>query len=359
MRIGIVTQPLHTNYGGILQNYALQQVLKRMGHEVWTIDYNRLNWFDWVDCAWRVVVHKMLGHDKKFPITPPEKERQEMPLRRFVENYISLTEPRTRVFKRGIIKKYAFDAIVVGSDQVWRPRYNYDVVDCFLRFAKKLPLRRIAYAASFGTDKWELTAKQTTKCAALAKQFDGISVREKSAVKLCKCYLGVEAEYVFDPTLLLDSADYMELCKEISRRDPFVFAYILDKSEDKLRQIKDFAKRNRLGYLIKSAESSSVEDTVELWLSYFRDAAFVITDSFHGTVFSIIFNKDFYVFGNTDRGNSRFESLLSSVHIQSRILSGAIPRADSKIDWDEVNALREEIVHFSLNCMIKFIHKER
>lgn len=349
MKIGIITQPLHANYGGILQNYALQQVLKRMGHEVWTVDYGRFGWLHWLDNAWRIVAHKLLGHKARFGMTPPERRRQEKPLRRFVYKYISLTEPRTKCFERETIYKYAFDALIVGSDQVWRPRYNYDVADCFLKFAGTMPVKRVAYAASFGTDEWELTKEQTAECAQLAKRFDGISVREKSGVALCKEHLGVEAVHVLDPTLLLHAEDYAEVCKDIPKRKPFVFAYILDESEDKQRQIKEFAARHNLDYFIKSADATvSMDDTVELWLSYFRDAAYVITDSFHGTAFAINFNKDFYVFGNADRGNSRFDSLLGALGLEDRLITGGIPTCEERICWDEINRLRENKETFSL-----------
>lgn len=342
MKIGIVTQPLHANYGGVLQNYALQQVLKRMGHEVWTLDYWKYDWLNWADMAWRVLSHKMLGHQVKFGRTPAEQRQFEVPLRRFVNKNMSLTTPRTKRFSKKTVQKYALEALVVGSDQVWRPIYNYDVSDCFLKFAQGLSVKRVAYAASFGTDAWEFTDAQTSECAALAKQFDGISVREKSGVGLCKDHLGVSAVHVLDPTLLLQAEDYAALCKDIPQRKPFIFAYILDKSEDKINSIQRFAEQRGLPYYIKSADSGvSMEDSIELWLSYFRDAAFVITDSFHGTAFSINFNKDFYVYGNAQRGNSRFDSLLGQLGLQDRIIKGKIPtETDNSIDWNKINQLK-------------------
>lgn len=359
MKIGIITQPLASNYGGILQNYALQQVLKRMGHEVWTIDYNTFNWANWFDNAWRVVAHKLLGHEAKFAPTPSQRLQQEKPLRNFALKHINLTTPRTHRYERSIVRKYGLDAIVVGSDQVWRPQYNYKIEDSFLQFVKGMPLKRIAYAASFGTDEWEFSPRQTLRCCALAKQFDAISVRETSGVDLCKEYLGVEAIQVIDPTLLLYAEDYMPLCNDIPQRKPFVFAYILDQSEEKLQQIKRFAASKYLGYFIKSADASiSEDDSIELWLSYFRDAAYVITDSFHGTAFAVNFNKDFYVFGNANRGNSRFESLLSAFHLQERMISGTIPQQETMIDWNEVNVWREGEVKKALewvkiNCVLQ------
>ena len=354
MKIGIVTQPLHANYGGVLQNYALQQVLKRMGHDVWTIDYRKYDWLNWADMAWRVLAHKLLGHKVKFGRTPAEQRQFEMPLRRFVNRYMQLTVPRTKKFTKHTVRRYALDALVVGSDQVWRPVYNYDIRDCFLKFAQGLPVKRVAYAASFGTDAWEFTKEQTAECAALAKEFDGISVREKSGVGLCRDRLGVEAVHVLDPTLLLQAEDYAALCKDIPRRKPFVFAYILDKNEEKLQAIRRFAEQRGLPYYIKGAdEGVSMDDTIELWLSYFRDAAFVITDSFHGTAFTINFNKDFYVFGNAQRGNSRFDSLLGQFELQDRIIKGKIPETNTLIDWYKVNQLKAVAITNSMEWLMK------
>ena len=129
--------------------------------------------------------------------------------------------------------------------------------------------------------KWEFTQQQTEQCAVLAKRFDGISVREKSGVALCNKYLGVNATHVLDPTLLMKSQDYIKLCSHISKREPFIFAYVLDESEEKIKSIVRFAECRGLPYIIKGADNTvSDDDTIELWLSYFRDAAFVVTDSF-------------------------------------------------------------------------------
>lgn len=348
MKIGILTQPLSCNYGGFLQNYALQQVLRCMGHEPWTLDYQKYTWLNYVDTLLRILIHKLLGHKVSFCQTPPQLRNQETPLRRFAEKNISLTK-RTRRFKRRIITDYEFEAIVVGSDQVWRPKYNYRVEDCFLGFVGSLPLRRIAYAASFGSDEWEFSSKQTVRCAALAKRFDAISVREGSGVKLCKDYFGVEATHVLDPTLLLTAEDYTALCRDLPQKVPFVFAYILDLDELKQQEIMAFAKAKGLPCVIKSADSCiDQNDSIEKWLSCFRDAAYVITDSFHGTVFSIIFNCEFYVYGNEDRGNARFDSLLNVFGLQSRKVTSILSNALEPIEWVEINKKRTSEIKKSL-----------
>lgn len=337
MKIGILTQPLVANYGGILQNYALQTVLKRMGHEVWTIDYCKYTWIDWLDNSWKVLALKILGYNVKFSKMPPVRRAVERPLRRFAHKNITLTAPRTKYAEKHIVKKYAFDAIVVGSDQVWRPKYNPRIEKMFLSFCKDLPIKRIAYAASFGTDEWELTTEQTQICVPLAQKFDAISVREVSSVALSCNHLNVEAAHVLDPTLLLTNEDYLRLCSDMPYKEPFIFAYILDQNEEKLKMIKDFAVSKGLPYLIQSADAGvSDDDSIELWISRFRDAAYVITDSFHGTAFSIIFGKNFFVIGNKRRGNSRFESLLGLFDLQDRIIEDS-EFSNCQIDWNHVN----------------------
>lgn len=340
MRVGIITQPLTANYGGILQNYALQTILRRLGNEVITFDLLKYTWVDWSYAFLKNIIKRIIGRKPGVLITPTQKNKREKPLRTFVNKNINLTT-RARRLSKSQIENYHIDALVVGSDQVWRPIYNYCIEDMFLKYAEELDVKRIAYAASFGTDNWEFSQVQTDNCAALAKQFKAISVREDSGVGLCREHLGVEATHVLDPTLLLSSNEYNELCKDIPKREPFVFAYILDKDEQKAAEIKAFAEAKGLPYFIKSA-GPNIEstDSIELWLSYFRDASYVITDSFHGTAFSINYRKDFFVYGNEKRGNSRFESLLGLFQLNHRIIEHIAPNCKA-IDWDLVSTIHE------------------
>lgn len=336
MKIGILTQPLMRNYGGILQNYALQTILRRMEHEVYTFDLLKYTWKDWSIVYIKTIVKKIIGREAKFPITPTKKKQIEKPLRKFVHKNIALTT-RVRKITWDLVEKHNLDTLVVGSDQVWRPIYNYSIEDMFFRFADGKGIKKVAYSASFGVDQWEFSPAQTKDCALLAKKIDAISVREASGVELCKKYLGVEATHTLDPTLLLTAEDYNTLCKHIQKREPFVFAYILDMDERKVAEIKSFAQAKGLPYFIKSADNDVKDtDSVELWLSYFRDAAFVVTDSFHGSAFSINYNKDFFVFGNANRGNSRFDSLLSLLNLNHRMVENINPNAQA-INWNEVN----------------------
>ena len=341
MKIGIITQPLSSNYGGILQNYALQQTLVRLGHQPYTFDLGRFNWLDWSIVVVKVTIKKLLLYKCNFPITPIRQQKKEAPLRRFVYKYISLAKPRVTRLSSSLVRKNRIDALVVGSDQVWRPMYNYKIEDMYLSFAECLNMRKVAYAASFGTEQWEYSLPQQQRCAQLAKKFDAISVREESGVQLCKDYLGVEAKHVLDPTMLLCADDYNKLLEGIApiEQEKYLFVYMLDITEEKLKYVESVADKLKLKLLVKSAGAKvSDSDSIEQFLLEFRDAEYVITDSFHGTVFSILYNKDFVVLGNEKRGQARFGSLLRLLGLESRLINN-LSKIESvgDIDWLNVN----------------------
>lgn len=347
MKIGIVTQPLRANYGGILQNFALQHILRMMGHEVYTFDYGKYTFTKWICLLIKHLLKKMLGRNSEFPLLPKSKMKNEASLRRFVDNNISLTTPRNKCLDLSVVNRYRFDAIIVGSDQVWRPKYNNSIKDMFLSFVKDQNIRRIAYAASFGTGSWEFTERQEMTCKALAQRFDAISVREYSAVGLCKVHLGVDAELVLDPTLLLAKEDYDSLITGIpSLEVPFLFAYILDSTDEKIEYISYMAKLMNLELVIKGADQDiTANESIEDWLSCFRDANYVITDSFHGSVFSIIYNRNFKVIGNGQRGIDRMISLLEPLLLKDCLIDENNLEAylPEKIDWTSVNSILMEL----------------
>lgn len=367
MKIGILTQPLHSNYGGLLQNYALQQTLVRAGHEVETIDWGGGSGFRAMLYRMKVqVLHTLLPN--RYPLLkymPNDKEKSiiQRNTHHFINTYINHTE--TIHSYEGFVSQAAkgkYDAYVVGSDQCWRPCYNAFLPSMFLDFVQDKQVKRIAYAASFGTDKWEFTPQQTAVCVPLAKKFDMVSVREDSGVKLCKENLGVDAVHVLDPTMLLTKEDYIQLIEKEKepKSDGTLFNYILDPDAKKSAFIQKVAKAKGLKAFqvlpkcqakIRTKEDvkKRIEDCVfpgvTTWLRAFMDAEMTIVDSFHGMVFSIIFNKPFWAIGNVSRGMSRFTSLLKMFHLEDRLLDADnLDDVDfsKPIDWTMVNGILEE-----------------
>ena len=373
MKIGILTQPLKYNYGGLLQNYALQQVLMSLGCYVETIDHGplKVSWLRHILSKFKDSTLNLLAHKRYEPTRyVPNTEEYEVILRNtnyFIKKYISRTQPLCTVKEfHEIATSGKYGAYVVGSDQCWRPLYNGPFQsEMFLRFAAKQPnVKRIAYAASFGVEKWEFTNKMTDICAKLAKKFDLITVREKSGVALCREHLGVNATCVLDPTMLLSKSDYELLAH--SENEPNspgnLFYYILDPSKDKKAMINAIAKEsgltpfsvlpkcqaeNRTKEDVKNRLEDCVYPSVTSWIKAFMDAKMIVVDSFHGAVFSIIFNKPFWVVGNEDRGNTRFESLLGTYGLEDRMI---LPTDNvdygKEIDWGKVNEImRKEQAH--------------
>ena len=256
------------------------------------------------------------------------------------------------------------DVLIAGSDQVWRPRYNDNIYRSFFDFAEGLDIKRYAYAASFGVDCWEYTEEQTSKCKKLIESFDAISVREVSGMDLCKTYFNRKAEHVLDPTMLLDKDDYEVLVYK--ENEPVssgnLFTYILDDSDEKSNIIANIAKSlDLVPFKVMPKKRVSKENIKQIdncvyppvtqWLRAFMDAEMVVTDSFHGCVFSIIFNKPFWVIGNKERGLARFESLLSLYGLQERLINNDCMPIDFKvpIDWSHVNAIKKEWQEKSMN----------
>lgn len=328
MKIGIVTQPLLNNYGGVLQNYALQTILHRLGHCPVTIDYippRKPLWKHFVSCI-KNAIYFFLGKNSSLKLRRERFERNA-----YFSEFVSQKIYKTQVLRKYNLKKLDddIDAFVVGSDQVWRPKYNgKNIKEMFLDFCKgNDEIKRIAYAASFGVDYWEFGPRLTRKCALLAKQFNAVSVREESGVELCRDYLNIDATWVLDPTLLLDKEAYCDLCKDVPKKKNILAAYVLNMTAPISAQCETIAKERGLDIIFLGSDSDSTMKVSE-WLALFRDASYVVTDSFHGTVFSIIFEKEFKCMCNQSRGLARVESLLKLYD------SGEIEKKQKEsLDW--------------------------
>lgn len=340
MKVGIVTQPLLNNYGGVLQNFALQTVLRRLGHNPITIDYIITMSRGRFVKVWLRNLFYNLFHSSKRPLPKSRVVKSRKPhFANFVERNIATTRKVER-YSAKLISEYGLEAVVVGSDQVWRPCYNRRVLtNMFLDFVGNSgDVKKIAYAASFGVDNWEYKPRKAKKCSRLAKRIEHISVREESGVTLCRSYLGVKAIEVLDPTLLLTADDYSAVCASAEMsNERYVAAYILDPTPEKTALVEREAKRRGVVAKIFGADKEA-DLSVEEWLTMFRDAEYIITDSFHGCVFSTIFRREFAVIINRDRGASRFISLLGKFNLLDRTIidveRGVVPT--EPIKWQEV-----------------------
>ena len=343
MRIGILTLPFHTNYGGLLQAYALKNILVEWGHDVSFISISQeINL-----PLYKLFIRYLFRLCKKFILRRKNvdifwekhhneyiKEQQTYAkyTNQFVKKHLST------LFYQSFadIKETDFDVIIVGSDQIWRKKYVPVIETSFLNFTKDWNIRRISYAPSFGTDKWEYSDTETKNCRRLLSNFDFVSVREKEGINLCRKYLDRNAEWVLDPTFLLNRNIYIDKLelKKTKKSKGNLLCYIIDMDEEKQKLINIVVKEKGL---IPFSVNSRAEDTynksysieekiqppVEEWLRGFYDADYIVTDSFHACAFSIIFGKQFLVYGNKDRGLSRFISILHLFDLDDRIITSS------------------------------------
>ena len=353
MKIGIVTHILGNNYGGLLQNYALQYVLKQLGHQPMTIDFilrqsRRSYIFS--------LCKQLLWSITKLRHPRLRRSFSNIVLADFIERYI-LTTKKVYSYTKDIVDKEKFDLIIVGSDQVWRPKYVCELENMYLKFVPD-DIKKIAYAASFGVDTWEYNAEQTETCTKYAKRLDAISVREATGVELCRTYLGVNAQHVLDPTILAGAEAYKPLLKEKTEEEDYLFAYILDITPEKQSYVESMAKSKGLKVIIRGADKNSTL-SVEDWLSMIANSSMVVTDSFHGTVFSILFHKEFYSIVNVARGGTRFVSLLSPLGLEHRMgdFSQFTLTEPSPIDWQQVDKILDKYRRDSINFLTNALKK--
>lgn len=366
MRVAILTLPLHTNYGGILQCYALQTVLQRMGHDVKVLTKRQYGlsyyWIYPLAVCKRLIKRFILGKDVDILRAPHELIRKNTD--RFIGHYIN--KYKFSNWTSDIALK--FDAIVVGSDQIWRPEYFQPIECAFLSFLGESKVKRISYAASFGVDSCEYTEKQLNICSSLLKKFDAVSVREFSGVELCSNYFGVNAVQLIDPTLLLSADDYRVLINNVVTKPSKgnMLVYILDKTEEKISLVNRIAAEKGLTpFWLDSPDDHNdnyplkgqIKMPVEQWLRSFDDAEFVFTDSFHGCVFSIIFRKQFLAIGNYARGLSRFLTLFKLFNLEERLVFSSIDYKENmpSIEYNNINdiisALRDKSILYLKTCI--------
>ena len=363
MRLAIISLPLHVNYGGILQSYALKKELESMGHEVVVIDRKvKMPFPKW----WKAPLIYMNRALKslKGGSDAPEVFREyrcmkEYPvLSRELKPFVDAEIAPLKIDSYKDIKKGEFDGFVVGSDQVCRPRYFGKIEDAFLEFTRGWDVKRISYAASFGTDSLEFDSETLRICAGLLDCFDAVSVREDSAVTMCDEWLDCDrAVHVLDPVMLMDVADYHKIADgaKTRRAEGKIMTYILDQSVNKksiVALVKSWTGKDIEDFSVNPHDrripvDERVVPPLEEWLSGFADADFVVTDSFHGCVLAILFHKPFIAMGNGQRGMARMRSLLEMFGLDQRLVHGIDPEDDgefflSQPDWIAVDAVLAE-----------------
>ena len=353
LKIGILTLPIAEIYGGILQTVALYRYLHNQGHDVVLIykDSYQASWKKIVkDILLNIPFHNIKNIKTNHKIKKEWQNRKSFH-RSFIEREIFKISQDlyTKQDLENFVNKENFDAVIVGSDQVWRKAYINDKYykSYFLDFVDGCKTKKIAYAASFGKDYWE-GKDDIDYISKLLADFTAVSIREKSGVAICKNSFGFDnAKHVLDPTMLMDKEFYKN--EIISKYDTSrvskggLLTYVLDE-EDEKKQIINFVKNNlnmdKVHHL-KGFNTLKTTYSVPEWLASFSNADFVVTDSFHGMVFSIIFEKDFVVIGNVGRGMDRFVSLLALLELEDRLILNKYELNNDRLKKIDFNKVKE------------------
>ena len=374
--IGIITIVKVNNYGAELQAFALQRKLNIMGYKAEIIDY---------------LFYKSKGFKKEkvsrpyynFPLKkrikefllPIIEEMKSLPhyknyknrirgFERFHDKYTRFSPVRYYSYSQLYTNPPVYDVYCVGSDQVWNPNCYTSLNPYFLTFAPKSS-KKIAYASSFGVKNLPNDAKNTYK--ENLGQLTHISTREKTGIKIIKDLTGREAELVLDPTFLLTQEEWNEIanCSKVPNYK-YILLYVLKDSKFITKTAMELSKLSGLKIVritkgaFKQDSNKSILDITDAapddFVGLFSKADMVLTNSFHGTVFSIIYQKDFYTILKKNKdNNSRQIDLLNSLDLGNRLVYEGSFLQQPSIDYKISNTRIEKLRHQSLDYLINAI----
>lgn len=366
MKIGIITLwNTQDNYGGVLQNYALQTFLKTQGHEPFLVRFKHSSMLLTVKKMIKKLFFKGCNHS--FP--------KEYSLRSFDDFRQSYTHLSTKIYNSA--KQLNKDLptaplYITGSDQVW----NFNTLDgsgnpYFLDFGKSCKIHRISYAASFGSIHASPKFLQYIKPK--LEKFDSISVREEDGVEICR-KVGLQSfniSVVCDPTLLLSQSSYSLISENAKYPlENYVFVYFLGwKTLIPQNEIIAFASQtdSAIHYTPSQGMDPNFLEVkpeylkIPEWLSYIKHAKYFITNSFHGVVFAILNHISFIVIpvsGSKQRMNSRIETLLKKLELENRIYrtkNDILNKMQKLIDWNKIDCIiaqwRKESAEWLMNSI--------
>lgn len=348
MKIGIITWHFFDNVGSNLQAYALHNVIKKMGHDVKNINYRAEQHDERI--IKRTIKRFFVLIDKLLPGILPEKYR--FGSLAFTEQYLKCTKlfHTKEELEHGLEK---FDAVICGSDQIWAPNCFDDVY--MLSFVDD-ETKKIAYAPSIGLN--DIPEEFIEAYKKWIGRIDYLSVREDKGVELLERCCGLKATQVLDPTLLLETRDWELLFNnETAPSGEYIFSYLLGEKQWIRESIRKFADEKGMRLIIYSQISSDQNYADEYFermgspkfLKCISQAAYVLTDSFHGLLFSVQFHKEVYVYDRYDEDeekcqNSRIKSILEVLGISDRRVSrNTVLSNAEEIDYKMVDCrLRQE-----------------
>lgn len=368
LKVGVVTFHSAHNYGATLQAWALQKALKKIGTDPCLIHYHP----DVIDRLYRVPKLDTLKKKINYAMQKNTRKRRKQQVIKY-EKYTKFLQDHFKMvgdyetYDQILENPPGMDCYITGSDQVWNPKHTkgYDPT-YMLEFAEENTIRS-AYAASIGLP--DFPKKFRSQYAGALQMFDAISVRERSSADAVARAAGKEVHVVLDPTLLLTREEYEEIKQPVERAERYILVYMMEQN-DKLVELANSISvvtglpiiQRRIAKIFKNEMASFYTDTPGEFLSEIENAEYVITNSFHGTVFSIIYQRPFISMLHSSTG-SRTTDLLIELGLEDHILYQAndfddmarFEIKDKEALLERTKKLREE----SLEFLKKAVKRER
>jgi len=341
-RVGILTFHRAINYGALLQAYALQEALKKMGCLPEIIDY-RSPVLESQHLEARLSNCQNAKDIARFIFYAKHQNRKMKIFRDFSAANLNLSDVYENTEQlRKISLEY--DKFICGSDQVWNHRITDFDRNYFLDFIEDIA-KKNSYAASFGISS--IPPEHVNEYRNLLKGFNHISVRENQGRKIINELVNREAELVLDPTLLLSKQDWESIAADYKKKKNYILLYMFGNSLTMKTFVENLARQTGceivlISYSVIKRINATYEKSVgpAEFLGLFQNARYVVTNSFHGTCFSLNFNKDFFLemLPESQGVNSRLENILDLFDLRSRqIISGENANTRKTIDYGEVN----------------------
>jgi len=339
-KCGIITFHSVLNYGAALQAYALKKAMSTFC-DSFIVRYENEQMMSKYSLS--LPFPKNIKTLKEFLIkliTFPGRIRKKQGFKKFQEKYLYDTPEAKNA-----------DFYITGSDQVWNPLYSHFDTAYFLDFTESK--KKNSYAASFGVE--EVPEKDREKYIELLKDFNKLSVREEAGRKIIGDLLGRDAVVSIDPTLLIDKTVWAEEMKYRAPEKPYILVYSFLVSDKMAEFVNRLSKEKGLKIvvlapakkLLKKSKFNNAKYLTNLppegWVQYFKGAEYIITNSFHGTVFSINFNKKFFVelLPPPSKVNSRLTNVLELFGLTDRYINEEF-NFGGEIDYEKVNEILKD-----------------
>lgn len=371
MKICTITCHDVYNHGASMQAYALMKYLKNIGHEVEIIDYkpdylsNHYNIWSINNPVWeKNIITRLIYLTLKMPGRMKSLKRKKA-FDEFRDSYLNITSQRYTSNEELRNNLPQADAYICGSDQIWNSLHQNGKDPAF--YLDFVPNNKVkaSYAASFATDTIDDKYKPMVKD--LVSKLDGVSVREKSGVKIVKD-LGIEkAINVVDPVFLLDKEDWDNIGTE-TFNEKYILVYDFDKSSLVEKLARDIAKKKGYKIYTINADKPKYADKhfnlsgPKTFVSLVKNAEFVISNSFHAVVFSVIYNKNIAIVNRTENINTRMRDLLDDLQLKDRLVNDnyKIDNILKDIDFEISNQILKKKISFSKKYLdsILLLNKE-